>query len=83
MIEQVLKQIEITCSNREKVLCTNKVGSIVEVDIVDDIKIAKVILKTVRSRFSQSRSKIQSTQSRYRLIKFGDGKRKQVEELVR
>lgn len=53
LTEQVLSQIEITYSNeKEKGLYTNKISSIIGVNIVEDIKIAKISPKNVRNTFS-------------------------------
>lgn len=49
----------MTCSNRKNNL--NKISSMVEVDIVEDIKIAKVAPESICSIFSQSRFGIQLT----------------------
>lgn len=54
--------MEITCSDgKEEDLYTNKLGDIIGVNIVKDIKMAKVTPKNVCNTFSQSRSRIQST----------------------
>lgn len=58
LTEQVLEQIEISCSNGKKVLYTNKFDSMVRVDIVEDVKMAKMTLERVYNTFFQSRSKI-------------------------
>lgn len=47
----------------------------VGVDIIEDIKIAKVTPKSIYNMLSLSRSRIQSTQSRFELIKFDNNKR--------
>lgn len=82
-MEQVLRQIEITYSNgEEKGLYTNKVGNIIRVDFVEKVKMAKITPKSVCNTFFQSKSRIQSTHSRFKLIKFDNIKRKQAEKLV-
>lgn len=43
--------MKITCANREKVVYINKVGNIVEVDIVEDVKIAEITLKSICNTF--------------------------------
>lgn len=44
LIKQVLDEMEITCFNgKEKDLCINKIGNIVRVDIVEDVKMLEVI----------------------------------------
>lgn len=53
--------MEITCFNTKEVLYTNKDRNIVGVDIIKNIEIVKVISKSVRSNFSQLRSRIQLT----------------------
>lgn len=64
MTKQVVNQIEITYYDRkEEDLYTNKVGGIVEINIIEDIDIADVTLDNVHSIFSKSRSRIQFTQS--------------------
>lgn len=50
-MEQVLKQIKITYFNRNKVLRSNKVGSIVEIDIVKNMKMTKMTLVGMYSTF--------------------------------
>lgn len=57
-MEQVLEQMEITYSDREGVIYINKVGSMVRVDIVEDIKMVEVTLESMCSIFSWSRSGI-------------------------
>lgn len=76
MIEQVLEQIELPCFDREEVLCINKVDSIVKINIIKDVKMTEVPFKSVHSTFFQPRSRIQSTQNKFELIKFGNSKRK-------
>ena len=49
----------ITCFDREEDLHTNKVDSIVRVDIVKDVEMAVVNPKSVYSTFYRSRSGIQ------------------------
>lgn len=61
LIEQVLEQLEMICSNRNEDL--NKVSSIVGVNTVENVEIAEVTPKSICSIFSRSRSGIQSTQS--------------------
>lgn len=54
----------------------------VRVDIVEDVKIAKVTFKNVHNTVFQLRSRIQLTQKGFKLIKFGNNKRKQIEQQV-
>lgn len=63
LTEQLLGQIEITGSNRKKDLCINKVCSMVGVDIVEYMEMAKVTPKNVYNIFFQSRFGSQSTES--------------------
>lgn len=58
MIELVLEQIEITCSNEEQVFYTIKVCSIVEIDIIEYVEIIKVPSENMRNTFSMSWSGI-------------------------
>lgn len=51
-MEQILEQIEIIYINKTKVLHINKVSSIIGVDIIEDMEIAEVTPKNVRSTFS-------------------------------
>lgn len=44
LIEQGLEQIEITCSNKKKVIYINKTSNLVGVNIIEDVKMVKVIL---------------------------------------
>lgn len=71
LTEQVLKQMEITSSNRKEVVHTNKVSII---DIIEDMEMAEMISESIYSMFSQSRSGIQSSQSELKLIQFCDSK---------
>ena len=61
----------------------NKVDSIVRINIVEDVEIAELISKNVYNIFSRSRSGIKLIQSKFKLIKFGDSKRKQTRKLIR
>ena len=81
LIKQVLEQQEIICSNREEDL--TKFGSMVGVDIIENMEMAKVILESICSTLSRSRSGIQSTQSIFRLVKYGDSERGQAREQIR
>ncbi len=77
----MLGQIQVTYSDRKEEP-TNKVGKI---DVIgsDNAKMAdKVVYKSMCSTTSQSRSRIQLTQSGFKLIRFNDGRRGQAEELV-
>ena len=55
----------------------------IRVDIVEKIKIAEMTSKSICSIFSQSRSRIQLTQSKFKLIKYGDNRRKKAREKVK
>lgn len=80
MIDPVLEHIEITDSDREEILGTNKVDNMV--DIVKNVDMAKLTPESMYSTFFQSRSRIQLTQIRFKLIKYGDYKREQAGELI-
>lgn len=54
----------------------------VRAKIVEDMEIAKVTYKNMRNIFSQSRSRIQLTYSRFKLIKFDNNKREQAKKPV-
>lgn len=75
--------MKILCSDREKVLHTNKVGNIVGVNIMKDKEIAKVPYENIYITFARLRSRIQSLQNRFKLIKFGYSKRRQAGKLVK
>lgn len=70
-------------SNREDVLDTNKVGSIIGVNILEDMKITKISPESMYNIFSWSRFGIQSSQSWFKCIKFGNSKRRQARKQVR
>ena len=53
------------------------------VDIVEDMEMVKVTLEIIHSPFSQSRSRIQSTQSGFKLIKFDINRKEQAGKLIR
>lgn len=74
--------MKITCFNKEEIIRTNKIGSMVKVDIVEDMKIAEIILGNVCKTFSQLRSIIQSTQSSFKMINFDDSQSEQAKELI-
>ncbi len=81
LTEQMLGQIQVTYSDKEEGPA-NKVG---KMDVIggDDTKMAnEVVHKNVCSTTSRSRSRIQSTQSGFKLIKFNDGRRGQAGEQV-
>ncbi len=72
----------MTDSDRKR-RSTNKVGKIDAVGS-DNAKMAdKVIHESMRSNTSWSRSEIQLIQSRFKSIRFNDGKRSQARELIR
>ncbi len=76
----VIPKAEATIPLTEQML-----GQIQRIDAVggDDAEMAdKVIHESMRSTTSRSRSRIQSTQSEFKLIRFNDGSRGQVGELV-
>ncbi len=61
-------------------------GQIQKIDAVggDDAEMVdEVVHESVHSTTSRSRSGIQSTQSGFKMIRFNDGRRGQVRELVR
>lgn len=68
--------MKITYFNKKEVVCTNKVCSIVGVDIIRNVKIANVMLESMYSTFFWLRSRIQSSQSSYTLILFDNSKKK-------
>lgn len=52
------------------------------INIVENMQMAEVTSKSIYNTFFQLRSRIQSTQSRFKLIKFDNNKKKQVRKLV-
>lgn len=54
----------------------------VRVDIVEDVKMVEMTSENICSTFSQLKSGIQSTQNKFKLIKFGINKRRQVGKSV-
>lgn len=64
--------MKMTYFERKEVINTIKVGSMIWIEIVDNIKIADVTPKNVCSTFSQSRSGMKSTQGQFKLIKFSN-----------
>lgn len=82
-MEQVIKQIEIIYSNKGDDLYISKVSSILEIDIVEDVEMVKMLSESIRSTISRLRSEIQSSQSRFKLIKFYNSKRRQIRKLVK
>ncbi len=74
MIEQILGQIQVIYSAKEE-RPANKVRRIDAIGD-DNVEMAnKVIHESIRSITSQSRPGIQSTQSRFKLIRFNDSRR--------
>lgn len=67
--------MEITYSHRKKVLSTNKVGSMIGIDIVKDVKMAEIPPESMCNTIFESRSRIELTQSRFKLNTYNDSKR--------
>lgn len=68
--------MEITCFNKEEVLYINKVGNIIRINIIENMKITNIISKSMYIIFYYSRSGIQFIQSRFKLIKFSNSKKR-------
>lgn len=60
----------LICYNRKKVICTNKVGSRIGMDIVENVEMTKITFESMYNIFSWSRSGISLPENVFKLIKF-------------